>query len=153
MREIKFRGKSCDEWVYGHLLKKEKDEVCCVNCESQHSNYLIQTDELDKYNEYDQYYITDDDTIGQYTGIKDENDIEIYEGDIIKFSYDAFIGNFDTFTAKGIVVFEDGAFFVNCLENERNIKDERFLLYEINIDVIEIIGNIYDNPELLKESD
>ena len=75
MREIEFRGKSCDEWVYGHLLKTEKDEVCCVNCESKHSNYLIQTDELDKYNEYGKYYITDDDTIGQYTGMKDKNGV------------------------------------------------------------------------------
>ena len=136
MREIKFRGKQTKPiesiWHYGDLIHSKDNKTYIQN---------ITCMEVDKG------------TVGQYTGIKDENDIEIYEGDIIKFSYDAFIGNFDTFTAKGIVVFEDGAFFVNCLENERNIKDEQFLLYEINIDEIEIIGNIYDNPELLKESD
>ena len=138
MREIEFRGKTPEgKWIYGGISI---------------TNDRAWIDQGFIGREWFGDTFVDKDTIGQYTGIKDENDIEIYEGDIIKFSYDAFIGNFDTFTAKGIVVFEDGAFFVNCLENERNIKDEQFLLYEINIDAIEIIGNIWDNPELLKEN-
>ena len=86
----------------------------------------------------------------QYTGLKDKNGNEIYEGDIIDFSYDMFVGNFNTYVAKGIVIFEEGAFYVQCLENENMTKDESYLLYTINIDTIEIIGNIYNNPELLK---
>lgn len=62
-----------------------------------------------------------------------------------------FIGNFNTFVAKGVVVFEEGAFWVQCLENERVTTDEAYLLYTINIDTIEIIGNIYDNLELLEK--
>lgn len=62
-----------------------------------------------------------------------------------------FVGNFDTFIAKGVVVFDEGAFYVELLENERNTKDEAYLLYSINIDTIEVIGNIYENPELVKE--
>ena len=38
-------------------------------------------------------------------------------------------------------------------DDNGNIKYEQFLLYQINIDAIEIIGNIYDNRDLLKESD
>lgn len=88
---------------------------------------------------------------GQFTGLKDENGKEIYEGDVIDFSYDMFVWNFDTFIAKGVVVFDEGAFYVELLENERNTKDEAYLLYSINIDTIEVIGNIYENPELVKE--
>ena len=85
----------------------------------------------------------------QYTGLKDENGKEIYEGDIIEFSYDMFVGNFDTFIAKGVVVFDEGAFYVELLENERTTKDESYLLYSINLDTIEVIGNKFENPELL----
>lgn len=88
----------------------------------------------------------------QYTGIKDENGKEIYEGDIIEFSYDMFVGNFDTFVAKGKIVFEEGAFYVEVFENERTTEDEAYLLYSINLDTIEVIGNIYENKELLNET-
>lgn len=87
----------------------------------------------------------------QYTGLKDENEKEIYEGDIIDFSYDMFVGNFDTFVAKGVVVFDEGAFYVELFENERTTKDEAYLLYSINTDSIEVIGNIYENKDLLKK--
>ena len=154
MREIELRGKSCDEWVYGHLLKTEKDEVCCVNCESKHSNYLIQTDELDKYNEYDKYYITDDDTIGQYTGMKDKNGVKIFEGDILKIPE---------------WLKEDIQDVCICIYNQENtvsdiigfglyIKDGYSGKYKILVqsdewDEFEVIGNKFDNPELLMESD
>lgn len=89
---------------------------------------------------------------GRYTGLHDENGKEIYEGDIIEFSYDMFVGNFDTFVAKGKVVFEEGAFYVEAFENERTTEGEAYLLYSINLDTIEVIGNIYENKELLNET-
>ena len=102
----------------------------------------------DKYNDY---FDMEDMILMQYTGLKDENGKEIYEGDIIEFSYDMFVGNFNTFIAKGKVVFEEGAFYVEVFENERTTKDEAYLLYSINLDTIEVIGNIYDNKNLLKK--
>lgn len=90
--------------------------------------------------------------IMQYTGLHDKNGKEIYEGDIIEFSYDMFVGNFDTFIAKGKIVFEDGAFYVEVFENERTTEGEAYLLYSINLDTIEVIGNIYENKELLNET-
>ena len=74
-------------------------------------------------------------------------------GDIIDFSYDMFVGNFDTFIAKGVVIFDEGAFYVELLENERTTKDETYLLHGINIDTIGVIGNIYDNKDLLEKED
>ena len=103
--------------------------------------------------QYNDYFDIEDMILMQYTGLKDKNGKEIYEGDIIEFSYDMFVGNFDTFVAKGKVVFEEGAFYIEVFENERTTKDEAYLLYSINLDTIEVIGNIYDNPELLEEGE
>lgn len=61
-------------------------------------------------------------------------------GDIIDFSYDMYVGNFNTFVAKGKVVFEEGAFYVKVFENERTTEDEAYLLYSINLDTIRVIG-------------
>jgi uncharacterized phage protein (TIGR01671 family) len=107
----------------------------------------------DDYEDFEYNDVTDSVEVMQYTGLKDKNGKEIYEGDIIEFSYDMFVGNFDTFVAKGKVVFKEGAFYVEIFENERTTKDEAYLLYSINLDTIEIIGNIYDNPELLEKGE
>lgn len=148
-REIKFRGISIDEWVYGMLCKVNEGDT-------EHGEpikYKIQTDEKE-YGEYVKCFITDENTIGQYTGLHDENGKEIYEGDIIEFSYDVFTGNFDTKVGRGTIEFIDGAFYIKPFEIEgRKVKDtdneEWFLLYTVNTDTLEVIGNIYDNPELL----
>ena len=141
MRSIKFRGKTEEMnswWTYGNL-------VICDNGDYQIGN-------CPRYG--DIYYRSKvfEETVGQYTGLHDENGKEVYEGDIIEFSYDMFVGNFDTFVAKGKVVFEEGAFYVEVFENERTTKDETYLLYSINLDTIEVIGNIYENKELLNET-
>ena len=134
MREYKFRAKiknpHVDEWVYGYLVSE-----CYIN-EKNKLGYTPVRKE----------------TVGQYTGLHDKNGKEIYEGHIIEFSYDMFIGNFDTFVAKGKIVFEEGAFYVEVFENERTTEDEAYLLYSINLDTIEVIGNIYENEELLNET-
>ena len=96
----------------------------------------------------------DNGIICQYTGLHDENGKEIYEGDIIEFSYDVFTGNFDTKVGRGTIEFIDGAFYIKPFEIEgKKIKDtdteEWFLLYTVNTDTLTVLGNVHENLELL----
>ena len=147
MREIKFRAyikKDYDQELVGKILevsslhlKKNKAIIGYSISKSNYGNHSFKYEDIE---------------LMQYTGLHDENGKEIYDGDIIEFSYDMFVGNFDTFVAKGKVVFEEGAFYVEAFENERTTEGEAYLLYSINLDAIEVIGNIYENKELLNET-
>lgn len=129
MRDIKFRGKSIDEWVYGMLCKVNEDDT-------EHGKpikYKIQTEEKER-GEYVVCFITDENTLGQYTGLHDKNGKEIYEGDIVR-------------TFKGdicIVEYSYNGFGLKVIDESKCYGWVDFIDYKI-----EIIGNIYDNPELL----
>jgi uncharacterized phage protein (TIGR01671 family) len=77
----------------------------------------------------------------QYTGLKDKNDKEIYEGDIIALPNDKPFKDFIC-----IVQFNDGCF--DIVNKERGFRD--YLKCWVCNNVAEVIGNIYENPELLK---
>lgn len=83
----------------------------------------------------------------QYTGLKDKNGKEIYEGDIVKFIMRQFEGEF-----LGVVKFEDAMFRVSLVDKEQvkrtNIAYEDFTYY--NAIKFEVIGNKFENPNLLE---
>ena len=145
-REIKYRGKCLvdigniikGDWVFGGI-SYDTDRVWI---------------DMPYYGQI----LVDKETVGQYTGLHDENGKEIYEGDIIEFSYDIFTGNFDTKVGKGIVEFIGGAFYIKPFEIEgKKVEDidneEWFLLYTVNTDTLEVIGNLHENLELLGGED
>ena len=138
MREIKFRGKRIDngEWVYGHYFIEERDIEDGIIWRD-----IPQIQQ--RYGDHFQYFDVDPDTVGQYTGLKNKHGKEIYEGDIIVGTYKEDIG-----TDTGLVVFKCYGFKVEI----PNVGDDELVDWERYSDSIEVIGNIYENPELFGDS-
>ena len=143
MREILFRGKRfCNgEWVYGFYHNETSRES--PSSDRKATRHHIYTQEFDVF--------VDPETIGQYTGLTDKNGTKIFEGDIFGDSKGQEVD---------VVVFEDGCFklksfgFIEyCLDG--NAYEERWGELECEpicnfcLEHDEILGNIYDNPELL----
>lgn len=135
MRTIKFRGK-CDkdsrysgEWVYGACVQCEKsNDVLIIYAINDRSSCI---------------YHVDPDTIGQFTGLLDKNDKEIYEGDIIKIP----TKHGDKVFWIGYELSHIGAFCLCDIDGFVSIFGRN---YEYEPFDCEVIGNIHDNPKLLE---
>ena len=141
MREIVYRGKTKvisaspynngkedGEWVQGFYY----DDVGCSKIkqfELSHADYIS--------------YEIDPDTRGQYIGRKDKNGNRIFEGDIIKGKAHTYLG----YRVKiGVVKYFDTGFIMDIDPNNNNNLDYKNIPNDCKI-----IGNIYDNPELIKD--
>ena len=121
MREFKFRAYNKESFTYFDLdLLNDKSRAFYIN-------------EIE------------DNQVMQYTGRKDNNNVEIYEGDIckIKYSKDSQKNSLCE-ESVGLVEYFDSSFWLN------NKKDKFSVIIDIS-EELEVIGNIYENPELLKE--
>lgn len=125
MRKTEFRGKNLlGKWRYGDLVQEKWKSSLNTN----EKVYMIKKDK--------RAWTVNKETVGQYTGLKDKNRVKIYEGDIVKDIENNKIGEIKYIDKM------TGFFLVS--HNGKCIS---------SIIDVEIIGNIYDNPELLKESD
>lgn len=133
MREILFRGKRKDngEWVYGYLVKM----FGVLNI-------------MDKDNENLVYEIIPE-TVGQFTGLKDKNGKKIFEGDIVK----EWSSHWKTPLKTEINIYEVVCENLGSLHLIRKTEygETSTLLYRRSI--VEIVGNIHDNPELLEANE
>lgn len=133
MREILFRGKSAKDgkWFTGQLLHFKSP------VSEKELNIIVEGCEFDDFNEWlniGRRAKVVPETIGQYTGLTDKNGKRIFEGDIVK-AYNEHISE---------VTFSFGSF---CCY--RQCDDTHNMLWCVR-DILTVIGNIHDNPELLK---
>ena len=133
-REILFRGKRTDngEWVEGYLCE-------CHHKDTGKYDYAIQ--EM-----FENGYIMHEvipETVGQYTGLTDNNGKKIFEGDILGAHLDV---NYPEDETIAVIVWANNAWCIQELGAEPDIIGDD----ELKNDGWEIIGNIYDNPELLE---
>ena len=153
MREVLFRGKakaiagcpynngkSDGEWVFGYIfpdlgaMKIRQFEPDRPEC-----------------NDYE----IDPETVGQFTGLTDKNGVRIFEGDILDVSSDVAYGGVAVHRLGYFVVeFHNGCFMKSALDDPQlsffdNAK-RKGLYHFISTDIHKIVGNIHDNPDILK---
>lgn len=130
MRTIKFRGKTfSNKWVCGFLHKATGSDFLMI-----------------QINSFDSFGVNPD-TVGQFTGLMDKNRNEIYEGDILVWGENGYKGH------PLLVIFKHGAFGYTYIEDwfHSFAGNTNFTFNPLNTDIrFEVIGNIHDNPELLK---
>lgn len=145
MREYKFRGKdkNTGKWVYGFYLEQD---IYNIGSKNTKRDLLIKNAGVIVQNsEHDSGVVVDKETLGQYTGLKDKNGKEIYEGDIIFIK-----GETKLLDIKGKVEYSN-TFAQFIITNTGSIVNETEPLGDYEEEDIEKIGNVYDNPELLEK--
>ena len=144
IREVIFRGKRTDngEWIEGSLLG--------IDWCDKPSTYSIAPN-----TPVSVFYSVIPETVGQFTGLTDKNGVRIFEGDILDVSSDVAYGGVAVHRLGYFVVeFHNGCFMKSALDDPQlsffdNAK-RKGLYHFISTDIHKIVGNIHDNPELLK---
>ena len=147
MREIKFRGKSThtNEWVYGNYVGNcDEPTICGFDIYRKGSSEWWQEEKVEEF------------SVGQYTGLKDRNGKEIYEGDIVLWERKKVHIEgcpLQDFSDVCKIYYDDQLhafcrwYKLTCgsVSGLLNFNDDR-----AEASYFEVIGNIHDNPELLE---
>ena len=145
MREILFRGQTRrkgekvrmdgslveSNWVYGGVLCGSGDHSIIYQTEPDIEKKVVYTD-----------------TLGQYTCLTDKNGVKIFEGDIVEYKIGGRL-------RIGRVFFSDfrSSFSVTAGKSGSDVINNDLFRYIQNGNSVTIIGNIYDNPELIGGDD
>lgn len=137
MRAIKCRGQMIDtkEWVYGSLIQMDSESSQCFIYPYYNGASSLSCGNMVRLT----MVPIERETIGQYTGLKDKNGVEIYERDIIKF------GN----QIGCIGEMQHGCY--TFIRKEKYFKCDPLPFCSMNFEYVEVIGNVYENPELVAE--
>ena len=143
MREILFRAKRIDngEWVEGYYIYHIKRTICPIgdSVKPDDEQHVIMQDGFSDWNMPRNTVVFDIDpeTVCQYTGLKDKNGKRIWENDIVS-------GYFNHKKITGFIKYGSNAVYYIEIEGSYGIHLDN------SEDWLEVIGNIFDNPELLK---
>ena len=137
MRDILFRGKRVDDgnWVEGYYAKTSDmftDETYDIIFRVD----VVACLDIDKF---DGYRAVHPETVGQFTGLLDKNGVKIFEGDIVKFA---------SGITRSVVFSEWLAEFE--FDNHDPVENPDGCCLCCDHEYCEVVGNIWDNPELLK---
>ena len=134
MRQIKFQI----YWIAGHeMLYDTNNDLEFRDKE----NYWI-TDLSDAINQPERYKVR------QYTGLKDKNGTEIYDGDYIRYSMRTINGSIYTHVCR-VFQHESGTWRIEGYHEDNHSYETKGTVYAAHL-ICEVIGNIYENPELAK---
>lgn len=143
MREILFRGKRTDgQWIYGGLLK--------VTYDGNTYNLIFADNFLFVFGEAKamEHACVDPATVGQFTGLTDKNGKKIFEGDIVRVLGNQQVDDWKNVDYVALIAFLDGGFCaIDGTVEEHGFR--RYALARMDFS-LEIIGNQFDNPELLE---
>jgi len=143
VRPIKFRGKSVTtgEWLYGSLI----NNAFILSSDGSPIFYILDNKKM----EYDCFEAIGEqldefevmaESVGQYTGFKDGNGREIYEGDVIN----------SIFHWMHYIAFEDGKFVYIPANKVQQINWSHSPSSSLDLKLWEVVGNKCDDPELLE---
>ena len=138
MRKILFRGKRVDngEWTEGYFIERDTPE---------YHAYIVKSFEgevTDKCTDILKFDIAEvvPETVGQYTGCTDDENNKIFEGDLIR--------NLEVYDDVSVVKYSDGEFALQWKDSYDDSLSE-YSVCSLLLDLLKV-GNIYDNPDLLK---
>lgn len=139
MREILFKAKRLDngEWVYGIPIKTH---IGLFMCFEENPHYCNQYG----YMEIDEIVLVDENTLCQYTGLTDKNGNKIWENDVVRYEDD--LANM---VKEDLIGWnETHAAFTRLHRSKMGLQ--YLYINEFIASNFEVIGNIFDNPELLE---